>query len=145
LEELDSMDIAEVLASLENGKNSSERVEADMASWSGTDRDRESYNPIHEIAICYIFSIDDVPAVSNVDKLQYIFEAVRGSTPGRYGVVGLTILRYKESVELYIAISRGDEFADPSDPFFFAKTFPTLFPFGTGGSRIADELELTTD
>jgi len=41
--------------------------------------------------------------------------------------------------EPYIAVSRGDEFADSFAPQFFAKTFPTLFPVGSGGPRQAEE------
>src|SRR2546429_8289197 len=33
----------------------------------------------------------------------------------------------------------GEEFADSFDTWFFAKTFPTLFPFGIGGPRQAEE------
>src|SRR2546429_9848691 len=33
----------------------------------------------------------------------------------------------------------GEEFADSFDTWFFAKTFPTLFPFGNGGPRQAEE------
>ncbi|KAL6353693.1 hypothetical protein LRP88_13006 [Fusarium phalaenopsidis] len=36
-------------------------------------------------------------------------------------------------------MSHGDDFADSHDPSFFAKTFPTLFPFGTGGPRLVEE------
>lgn len=36
-------------------------------------------------------------------------------------------------------MSRGDQFADSFDTWFFAKTFPTLFPFGNGGPRQAEE------
>jgi hypothetical protein len=41
--------------------------------------------------------------------------------------------------EPYILVSRGDDFADSFDTRFFAKTFPTLFPLGNGGPRLAEE------
>ena len=36
-------------------------------------------------------------------------------------------------------MSRGGEFTDSSDPQFFTKTFPTLFPVANGGPRQADK------
>ncbi|KAM4062368.1 ATP-dependent DNA helicase PIF1 [Hirsutella rhossiliensis] len=44
-----------------------------------------------------------------------------------------------DKYEPYIQVRRGNEFADSADASFFAKTFPTLFPFGVGGPRLADE------
>ncbi|KAM4064210.1 PIF1-like helicase [Hirsutella rhossiliensis] len=41
--------------------------------------------------------------------------------------------------EPYIQVRRGEDFADSADASFFAKAFPTLFPFGLGGPRLADE------
>ncbi len=41
--------------------------------------------------------------------------------------------------EPYIVVSRGAEFADSFDVQFFAKTFPSLFPLGSGGPRRAEE------
>ena len=35
-------------------------------------------------------------------------------------------------------VSRGEDFADSFDTWFFAKTFPTLFPMGSGGLRQGD-------
>ncbi|KAM4058295.1 PIF1-like helicase [Hirsutella rhossiliensis] len=43
-----------------------------------------------------------------------------------------------DKYEPYIQVRRGNEFADSADASFFAKTFPTLFPFGVG-PRLADE------
>lgn len=39
----------------------------------------------------------------------------------------------------YIHISRGDNCADGLDTRFFAKAFPTLFPYSLGGPRLAEE------
>lgn len=36
-------------------------------------------------------------------------------------------------------MSRCDDFADSNHPLFFAQTFPTLFPFGTGGPQLIKE------
>jgi hypothetical protein len=41
--------------------------------------------------------------------------------------------------EPYIVVSRGEEFADSHEAWFFAKTFPTLFPSGLGGPRQVEE------
>lgn len=40
---------------------------------------------------------------------------------------------------LYIQMSRGEEFAVAFDVCFFAKTFLTLFPWGCGRPRQAEE------
>lgn len=36
-------------------------------------------------------------------------------------------------------MGRGEEFTDSIDARFFARTFPTLFPIGNGGPRLAEE------
>lgn len=48
-------------------------------------------------------------------------------------------MRHAGGMELYIAVSRGGEFADSFDMRFFARAFPTLLPFGKGGPRQAEE------
>ncbi|RKK15427.1 hypothetical protein BFJ67_g17959, partial [Fusarium oxysporum f. sp. cepae] len=48
-----------------------------------------------------------------------------------------------DGCEPYIHVSRGDEFADTFDASFFAKTFPTLLPFGVGGPRLVEEAALS--
>lgn len=48
-------------------------------------------------------------------------------------------MRHGDTREPYILVSRGEDFVDPFDPPFLAKTFPTLFPMGRGGSRQAEE------
>lgn len=53
--------------------------------------------------------------------------------------VGSAYGRRREAVEPYIHICQGDECADSFNTSFFAKTFPTLFPFGVGGSRLIEE------
>ena len=39
----------------------------------------------------------------------------------------------------YILMSRGQDFADAFDAYFFSKTFPTLFPTGRGGPLSAQK------
>jgi hypothetical protein len=41
--------------------------------------------------------------------------------------------------EPYIFVSRSDNFIDSFNTRFFAKTFPTLFPLGNRGPRLAEE------
>src|SRR4051812_5669359 len=53
---------------------------------------------------------------------------------------GSAQVRSGDGLEPYILVSRGNDFADTFDPLFFAKTFPTLFPFGRGGPRQAEEI-----
>ncbi len=51
----------------------------------------------------------------------------------------MTPWRSGEAGEPYIHVCRGDEFSDSFEASFFAKTFPTLFPFGVGGPRLIEE------
>ncbi|KAF1809820.1 hypothetical protein P152DRAFT_476222 [Eremomyces bilateralis CBS 781.70] len=48
-------------------------------------------------------------------------------------------VRRGNGAEPYIVVNRGEDFADPFDVRFFAKTFPALFPLGRGGPLQADE------
>jgi hypothetical protein len=48
-------------------------------------------------------------------------------------------VRSASSSKPYIIVSRGDEFADSKDVWFFVKTFLTLFLFRGGGPRQVEE------
>ncbi|PCD21946.1 hypothetical protein AU210_015749 [Fusarium oxysporum f. sp. radicis-cucumerinum] len=105
---------------------------------------------VHEVSSSGMFALDAQPDVTDADRLQFAWEAVGEDAEneagraaggrGRAGVwAGSASVRQGLSLEPYISVSRGDDFADSKDPLFFAKTFPTLFPFGTGGPRLVEE------
>ncbi|EXK77373.1 hypothetical protein FOQG_17914 [Fusarium oxysporum f. sp. raphani 54005] len=48
-------------------------------------------------------------------------------------------VRHDRVAEPYIAISRGQDFADPFDTWYLARAFPSLLPRGMGGPRQAEE------
>ncbi|KAF1807871.1 hypothetical protein P152DRAFT_477811 [Eremomyces bilateralis CBS 781.70] len=59
--------------------------------------------------------------------------------PGNKRRGGTAEVRRWNGAEPYIVVNRGEDFADPFDARFFAKTFPTLFPLGRGGPLQADK------
>ncbi|XP_044718846.1 ATP-dependent DNA helicase PIF1 [Hirsutella rhossiliensis] len=85
--------------------------------------------------------------VRPINELRFACDAVgAGADDGRAGPrtwVGSSVGggrgRGDDGSEPYIRVSRGDEFADSFETSFFARTFPTLFPFGVGGPRLAEE------
>jgi hypothetical protein len=84
-----------------------------------------------------------------VEKLLFACNVVNGDAAGnantrpRTGLVSVERRRRQvDACESYIHVSRGDEFADSFDASFFAKTFPTLLPFGVGGPRLVEEATL---
>jgi hypothetical protein len=105
---------------------------------------------VHEVSLSGMFALDAQPDVTDADRLQFAWEAVgedaeneagraAGGRGRAGGWAGSASVRQGLSLEPYISVSRGDDFADSKDPLFFAKTFPTLFPFGTGGPRLVEE------
>ncbi|KAJ4176466.1 hypothetical protein NW755_014399 [Fusarium falciforme] len=105
---------------------------------------------IHEFSSSGMFALDAKPDVADAERLQFAWEAVgedeeqeAGHAAGEQrrtgGCARSASVRQGLGLEPYISVSRGDDFADSSDPFFFAKRFPSLLPFGTGGPRLAEE------
>ncbi|KAH7302897.1 hypothetical protein B0I35DRAFT_517610, partial [Stachybotrys elegans] len=122
------------------------------------DGGRQSTNPaylteaIHEVSSSGMFTLDAQPEVADLDRLRFACEAVcedRKPGLGSFRTAGMgnrvessagsTSVRAGLGQEPYISVCRGGDFADSEDPFYFAKTFPTLFPFGGGGPRVAAE------
>ncbi|KJZ70363.1 hypothetical protein HIM_10254 [Hirsutella minnesotensis 3608] len=151
-----SVEIEEILAALHQGEDSP-RCETEgpgekEACESRSESDAESdltAKPINEVTSSGMFTLDGPPDVADVDKLRFACAAVgegagnghRGprtwvgsSTEGQRGHV--------DSSEPYIHVRRGDDFADAFEASFFAKTFPTLLPFGVGGPRLVEEASL---
>ncbi|KAJ3455276.1 hypothetical protein MRS44_013876 [Fusarium solani] len=101
---------------------------------------------INEVTSSGMFPLDGPPDVADVEKLRFACDAVgEAAGAGHIGPrtrVGSSAERrrgHADDSEPYIHVSRGDEFADSFDASFFTKTFPTLFPFGVGGPRLAEE------
>ncbi|KAM4064159.1 PIF1-like helicase [Hirsutella rhossiliensis] len=84
--------------------------------------------------------------VADVEKLRFACDAVgEGADDGRAGPrawvgssAGGVRARGDDGCEPYIRVSRGAEFANSFEASFFARTFPTLFPFGVGGPRAVE-------
>ncbi|XP_044717356.1 PIF1-like helicase domain-containing protein [Hirsutella rhossiliensis] len=91
-----------------------------------------------------MFPLDGAPDVADAEKIRFARDAVgpEGARAGPRTWVG-TAARGAAGDggdgEPYIQVRRGEDFADSADASFFAKAFPTLFPFGLGGPRLADE------
>ncbi|KAF7534594.1 hypothetical protein G7Z17_g13342 [Cylindrodendrum hubeiense] len=122
---------------------------------------------IDEISVSGMFSLDAGPGGSDSDKLQFLVDRVRandldglaevdGSSGSRYSTRGYdpraseghfstsaTVSSLdtanRDKTRPYVHLSRGGRFADLNDLWFWAKTFPTLFPFGLGGPRCREE------
>jgi hypothetical protein len=136
LEPGDDVDVREILAALN---------EPEVASVGLDDATDENREGIQEISASGMFALDGLPDVQNVEKLQCLYDALGPKTGSAETVhggdrgEGSTALRGGGMSEPYIVVSRGEEFADSNDAWFFAKTFPTLFPFGAGGPRQVEE------
>ncbi|KAJ3530216.1 hypothetical protein NM208_g9424 [Fusarium decemcellulare] len=147
----ESVDIREVLETLARGDDleangnvaAESREDPDGGDGAG-DRNLGGTNvPIHEISSSGMFALDGQPGVTDTEKLRYAHAALdrdggRGET-GASASTGSAEVRRGHASEPYILLSRGDDFADSFEPRFLAKTFPTLFPLGSGGPRQAEE------
>jgi hypothetical protein len=100
-------------------------------------------SPIHEISSSGMFALDTGPDVAEVEKLRSICNALgeptRSDPMQGIASTGSAEVRRGNLTEPYIHVSRGNDFADSFDTRFFAKAFPTLFPLGNGGPRLAEE------
>ncbi|KAL8284673.1 hypothetical protein RB600_009207, partial [Gaeumannomyces tritici] len=156
LEAGETRDVREVLAALERGVDVGGGGEACVGggadSEGGDGGDEAVVEPesavaaIHEISSSGMFALDVGPDVADVEKLRYVCDALGRRAAGGNESIGATWVgssegrrRAGEVSEPYIGVSRGEDFADSLDARFFAKTFPTLFPTGSGGPRQAEE------
>ncbi|KAF1814387.1 hypothetical protein P152DRAFT_447755 [Eremomyces bilateralis CBS 781.70] len=146
LDEGEAVDIREVLATLGQGDDieTSQEVTEEMEQGDATDRDRDrvlgdAAVPVHETSSSGIFALDKGPDIANGEKLQYVRDALGQQDPGNKRRGGTAEVRRWNGAEPYIVVNRGEDFADPFDARFFAKTFPTLFPLGRGGPLQADK------
>lgn len=102
-----------------------------------------------EINAAGMFSLAGAPDIPEAEKFRYFCSTVQNGTPNATdsqsacndrasGSASVKCAKAQKQ-EPYIHISRGDDFADGLDTWFFAKAFPTLFPYGFGGPRLAEE------
>ncbi|KAM4061630.1 PIF1-like helicase [Hirsutella rhossiliensis] len=130
-------EIEEVLARLRQGQDVSDKpsreFEGGGADGANDAEPEDGAKMINEITSSGMFALDGPPGVSDAEKVRFACNAVGGdgAEDDRRGPRAW--------------ISRGDEFADSLDASFFAKTFPTLLPFGCGGPRLAEEVILGSE
>ncbi|EKG09487.1 hypothetical protein MPH_13470 [Macrophomina phaseolina MS6] len=67
-----------------------------------------------------------VGGAKDKEVLEYAVEAFSAENSGR-------------AREPYVRVSRGEQFSAREAPEYFAKAFPTLFPFGLGGPRQVEQ------
>jgi hypothetical protein len=148
MEEDGPVDIQEIIAKLSEGNGpypgEGEVNEENRGAGGGEPADDEP-ETIHEISASGMFPIDAPPDIQHGEKLQSVWKSLgqgvgpwdsAGTNDRRAGTV---LARHAHTQEPYIAVSRGADFANSLDPRFLAKTFPALFPLGSGGPRRAEE------
>ncbi|XP_044717892.1 PIF1-like helicase domain-containing protein [Hirsutella rhossiliensis] len=152
LDDEGAVGIEEVLAMLRQGRDPAEG-RGDVAltrEGEGSGENAEDARPeedgdiINEVTSSSMFPLDGAPEVADTDKIRFAREAIGTNIGPRTWVKTATGAAAGSGgdggdSEPYIQVRRGDEFADSADASFFAKAFPTLFPFGLGGPRLADE------
>ncbi|XP_044715146.1 PIF1 protein [Hirsutella rhossiliensis] len=87
----------------------------------------QNVRPINEVTSSGMFGLDGPPDVADVESC--------GLPVTLLAQVPTTAARARELSHTFE--SRGDEFADSFETSFFARTFPTLFPFGVGDQGAA--------
>ncbi|KAM4058924.1 PIF1 protein [Hirsutella rhossiliensis] len=140
------VEIEELFALLNQGQEAGGQGEGHGPNGEGAVRDGSDACPdqnvpaINEVTSSGMFALDGPPDVADVEKLQFACDAVgEGADDGRAGprawvgsLAGGVRGRGDGGCEPYIRVSRGGEFTDSFEASFFARTFPTLFPFGVG-------------
>ncbi|KID93915.1 arrestin domain-containing protein, partial [Metarhizium majus ARSEF 297] len=144
LARLHSAEVREEFAELAEGSQGEQRGTPDVH-----ERGSAQDGAIFEISAAGMFGLDGAPEITELEKFKFACDTIHkgghSTADGQLGrdkdVSGSAGIRYAKSKkeEPYIHISRGDNFADGLDRWFFAKAFPTLFPYGLGGPRLAEE------
>ncbi|XP_044714682.1 ATP-dependent DNA helicase PIF1 [Hirsutella rhossiliensis] len=127
-----SVEIEELFALLNQRQETGGEAEGHGPNEEGAGRDGvgaspdQNVRPINEVTSSGMFGLDGPPDVPTT--------AARAENVGRIlgGVEGVATMAVSHTFE-----SRGDEFADSFETSFFARTFPTLFPFGVGDQGAA--------
>ncbi|KAL6406058.1 hypothetical protein AUP68_10619 [Ilyonectria robusta] len=107
----------------------------------------ETSERVFELRSSAMFPIDDQATFPEQDKLEFIGLALQAEREfdDRYegGVGEASSMQVHGSSERpFIRVSHGREFADGFSPDYFPKTFPSCFPYGRGGPRVADRNEV---
>jgi hypothetical protein len=146
LEDHGPTDIREIMAALEEGRNASGDVD-DGNGANGDDNgrgpDADDGEHLYETGSSGMFNLDGRPDIADVAKLQDLFESM-GDVAAEHQARGNSRapsaqVRHGGTAEPFIAVSRGQEFADPLDTWYIARAFPSLLPWGKGGPRQAEE------
>ncbi|XP_044714668.1 ATP-dependent DNA helicase PIF1 [Hirsutella rhossiliensis] len=143
-------EIEEIIAMLRQGRDPAEGGRDVGLTCEDDDRDaarpEEDGDVINEVTSSGMFPLDGAPEVADAEMILFARGAVgpEGARAGPRTWVGTAAGGTAADSnggdgEPYIEVRRGDDFADSADASFFAKAFPTLFPFGVGGPRLADE------
>ncbi|KAM4063459.1 PIF1-like helicase [Hirsutella rhossiliensis] len=141
-------EIEEILAMLRQGQDPAEGSRDVGLTCEDDDRDgarpEEDGDVINEVTSSGMFPLDGAPDVADAEKIRFARDAVgpegaRASPRTWVGTAARGAAGDGGDGEPYIQVRRGEDFADSADASFFAKAFPTLFPFGLGGPRLADE------
>ncbi|XP_044717328.1 PIF1 protein [Hirsutella rhossiliensis] len=125
------VEIEELFALLNQGQEAGGQGEGHGPNGEGAVRDGSDACPdqnvpaINEVTSSGMFALDGPPDVADVEKLQFACDAVAG-------VRGVATV-----VVSHTSGFRGGEFTDSFEASFFARTFPTLFPFGVGDQEAA--------
>ncbi|XP_044717312.1 PIF1-like helicase domain-containing protein [Hirsutella rhossiliensis] len=135
-------EIEEILAMLRQGQDPAEGSRDVGLTCEDDDRDgarpEEDGDVINEVTSSGMFPLDGAPDVADAEKIRFARDAVGpeerapAEDVGRDG--GQRAAGDGGDGEPYIQVRRGEDFADSADASFFAKAFPTLFPFGLGGA-----------
>ncbi|KAM4061356.1 PIF1-like helicase [Hirsutella rhossiliensis] len=126
MDEEGPVEIEELFALLNQGQEAGGQGEGHGPNGEGAVRDGSDACPdqnvpaINEVTSSGMFALDGPPDVADVEKLQFACDAVAG-------VRGVATV-----VVSHTSGFRGGEFTDSFEASFFARTFPTLFPFGVG-------------
>lgn len=142
VEDQGAPEIQEIMASLQKEQNALGDAAGDepVLEEEGGERVTHNSDGLHEIGSSGMFSLDCRPDIAEPEKLLYLLGSmgeVTASEQTRSSAwVGSATVRHCRPSEPYIA---GQDFADPLDIWFLAKTFPSLFPLGKGAPRQAEE------
>ncbi|KAM4055585.1 PIF1-like helicase [Hirsutella rhossiliensis] len=137
------VEIEELFALLNQGQEAGGQGEGHGPNGEGAVRDGSDACPdqnvpaINEVTSSGMFALDGPPDVADVEKLQFACDAVgEGADDGRAGQAWVGSLAGVRGVATVVVSHtsgfRGGEFTDSFEASFFARTFPTLFPFGVG-------------
>jgi hypothetical protein len=150
IEDREPTDIQEIMEALAEAQRTSGAAAADDCANRNNESHEADHNRdrLYETASSGMFDLDGRPDIADAAKLRYLFESMGGVAAedqacGNAWAASAQV-RYGGAAEPYIAISRGQDFADPFDTWYLARAFPSLLPRGKGGLRQAEEYAIAT-